>query len=96
MKVLFSPLAEKDLRRIRTFMAKEDPRAAKRAILRIRESITLLMKYPHAGYTLDLAPDLRELVIPFGRNNFVLRYRLTAHILEILHFFHSREIREPY
>lgn len=94
MKLDFSPVALADLHRLYTFIEINNPSALPRAADKLLRSFEILKKYPQAGYVLEHLPPFRELLVPFGRGNYVIRYRVEKGILHIVHLWHSREDRE--
>ena len=92
MEIEFSQSAVKDLVRLREFIATNNPEAAKRVALRIREAIATLALYPAKGRIVPELPEVRELIA----GNYVVRYlidpeRSTIYILRI---WHGREYRQ--
>jgi plasmid stabilization system protein ParE len=87
--------AAADLERLRQFLADKDPTAARRAAAMLREAVQSLDAFPDRGRPAAVA-GLRELIVPFGRSGYVIRY---AHFPErnevvIIRIWHSREARE--
>ena len=92
-KIEWLPEATKDVARLREFIKKENPRAAKNAALRILAAVNLLTKNPEAGM---LSPDedweeFRDLYAPFGKGGYTIPYRVKQQIIVI--DWHSREER---
>lgn len=87
--------ATKDVDRLREFIKKENPRAAKNAGLRILGAVDLLTKNPEAGMP---SPDedceeFRDLYAPFGKGGYTIRYRVKQQVIVIVRVWHSREER---
>lgn len=80
-----------DLDRCRRFLARRDPRAARRAAGEIRRHFDALATFPGMGR--PVGDDLRELVIPFGDSGYVALYRHEEgdDLVAILAFRHQRE-----
>lgn len=94
MKLEFSPTALKDLHRLYTFIENENPPILPRAADKILRSFEIIKKFPQAGYVLEQLPPFRELLVPFGRGNYVIRYRVEKGVVYIVHLWHSREDRD--
>ena len=60
------PKAALDVQRLRKFIALKNPLAAKRAALRIKNGVNLLLENPQAGRLADTLPQYRELILSFG------------------------------
>ena len=90
-QVIWTPVAQKDLEVIVTFVAKENTQAALKIFRTIRMKAHSLYRFPKRGPTIpELAhiPELsfRELVISPWR----LVYRIKQNHIEVLAFFDSR------
>lgn len=76
-KVRYTLTAKEDLKRLFTFLARQDPQAAKRARDTIAASIQLLQQFP---FTCRKAVTenalLRELVISFGGAGFIALFEI--------------------
>jgi plasmid stabilization system protein ParE len=81
------------LERCRLFLAGKNPLAARRAAAVIAQQFSVLVTAPNAGRPFDDAPELRELVIPFGDSGFVALYRheTKADVVYLLAFRHQKE-----
>ncbi|MDO9451484.1 MAG: type II toxin-antitoxin system RelE/ParE family toxin [Stagnimonas sp.] len=73
------------------FLARENPSAAMRAATTIQHQVDLLASYPELGPSDDTAAGQRKLIVPFGSNNYLVRYRLHNELVYILRVWHSRE-----
>jgi toxin ParE1/3/4 len=62
MQVIWSEQAVADLAEIRQYIARDKPSAARRVATRIKSSVRLLARHPHAGRVGSL-PGTREYVI---------------------------------
>ena len=67
--------AVRGLRRCHEFLADKTTRAAARAGEAIEQSFARLETAPEIGRPYPDAPELRELVIPFGDSGYVALYR---------------------
>lgn len=94
MKLVFSPLALEDIQRLHLFIAERNPDLLNKASECLKQSFKLLQEYPKAGYELDHLPGVRELLIPFGKGNYIIRYKIQQKLIAIAHLWHSREDRE--
>lgn len=95
MTVIVSKEAAADLEQLRAFLAGKNPRAAQRAVAAIANAVRSLEMFPGRGRQSGAA-DTRELIVPFGRSAYIVRY---AHLTElneivILRVWHGREQRE--
>lgn len=93
MTLVFSPVALADLKRLYRFLEQNHPSALKRAAARLKSTFALLQRFPHAGYALDHLYPFRELLVPFGKGHYVIRYRLSEQKINVVHLWHSREDR---
>jgi plasmid stabilization system protein ParE len=94
VKLIVSPEAAADLQRLRAFLADKSPAAARRAVATISNAVRTLEVFPDRGSPLEA--EMRELIVPFGRSAYIVRY---AHLREldevvILRVWHGREQRE--
>lgn len=94
-KIEWLPEATKDIARLRQFIKKENPRAAKKASQRILGAVNLLTKNPEAGMP---SPDedcdeFRDLYAAFGKGGYTVRYRIKQQSIIIVRVWHSREVR---
>lgn len=85
--------AVRGLRRCHDFLADKTPRAAARAGEAIEQSLAKLETAPEIGRPYPDAPELRELVIPFGDSGYVALYRheTAADTVYVLAFRHQKE-----
>jgi plasmid stabilization system protein ParE len=93
--ILLSEAALTDLHRLRSFIEEKDATSAKRAADKLLSAIASLQDFPNRGRS---APSLglRELIVPFGRPAYIVRYRYSGEPEEvtILRVWHNREDRE--
>ncbi len=83
--------AVNDIARLREFIAKENPSAARRAAEVIKNSVQRLVDLPLIGKPLQELPQYRELFIQFGAGGYILRYRVKSELIFIVHVRHYRE-----
>jgi len=95
MKLIISQAALADLVRLRAFLESKNPRAAERAVATLTAAVQSLDHFPERGRPSG-AGNLRELIVPFGQSNYVIRYAYRAETDEIIviRLWHGREVRE--
>lgn len=91
MKVILSPRAELDFEAQVKWLKLRSPAAGRKAATRIVDLIDLLADFPELGRVVQ--GSIREKHIRFGRDGFVVRYRLTAQTIIVTRIFHSRQNR---
>jgi plasmid stabilization system protein ParE len=92
VKVAYSEQALRDLVRLRSFIAEENPGAAARIAAGLVERLENLGRFPHLGRAVGpaLGPDaLRDVV--FG--NYIVRYAPRADVVIVLRIWHHHEDR---
>lgn len=90
-KITWLESAVDDVARLRAFIAKNNPSAAKNAALAIKSAVKQLMQNPSIGKQVtDLSP-YRDLLTRFGAGGYVIRYRLHDNTIYIVHVRHYRE-----
>lgn len=90
MIISFEALA--DLERLRRFLRVKNPRAAKAAADMIVQSLQGLELFPEMGRPLEAqSGGIRELVIRFGRDGCVAKYRYDGTVVFVLAIKHYRE-----
>jgi len=91
-EVRYTDGARADLLRLTDFLAAEDPDAADRAIQTLVRAVGILEEFP---YTCRRAaaddPFLRELVVPFGGNGYVVLFHIGVEHVTLLALRHQRE-----
>ncbi len=92
-EVVWLPDAVADLARLRKFIQDKNPSAAKRAASKIKEGALTLMSNPESGRPVDSLSSFREILIPFGAGNYVLRYREDNVSIVVVRVWHSKEER---
>lgn len=90
MKLTFSESSIADLERLREFIAKNNPEAAERMSLRLRQLIGNLILHPDMGRPVPELPNVRELVA----GNYVVRYMPEEDTVVILRVWHGKEYRD--
>jgi len=89
MRLRFTRGANRDLVRLRDFIARHDPRAAARVSKRLGRTIRLLRDQPALGQPVEELPDVRELVA----GDYLVRYATQDDSVVILRIWHGREFR---
>jgi len=89
MRLVFTATASRDLMRLREFIAKKNPLAARKYSQQLIKQINSLLKQPQSGKAAEEALDVRELVA----RDYIVRYQLTEKQLIILKIWHKKELR---
>ena len=94
MKLIVSREAAADFERLHDFLREQNPVAADRAVAMLAGAVDSLVTMPDRGRPSGI-PAVRELVVPFGRSAYVIRYVHLAHEDEVivLRLWHGREQR---
>ncbi len=93
-QVVWLPEALEDVIRLRSFLEDKSSEAASRAGEVIRGGAKTLANFPAIGKPMNDGTGRRELFLPFGAGNYVLRYRTQQQVIVIMRVWHSRENRE--
>jgi plasmid stabilization system protein ParE len=92
--ILYSSDAVSDSDRVRIFLEIRNPQAAIRAMRAIRSALTRVETTPYIGKPTK-APDIRQIVVRFGRYGYIVRYRvLPDGAIFVTRVWHGREARE--
>ncbi len=94
MKFVFLPEAVEDIDRLYDFLLPKNPATAEKAMLAIDAGLDLLQQNPQAGIEMEGRPKYRQLIVPFGKSAYVLRYRIHGDRLVIVRVWHGRENRQ--
>jgi plasmid stabilization system protein ParE len=95
VNIVISQAALADIERLRGFLANVNPRAAQDAVAALSVAVQSLDIFPDRG-RLSRVHGVRELIVPFGRSSYVLRYlhdEARQEVL-ILRVWHGREERD--
>jgi toxin ParE1/3/4 len=94
VRPVVSRAAAADLKRLHAFLADKDAAAARRAVDALIAAIQSLEAFPDRGRSSGI-PGARELIVPFGRSAYVLRYFRSPRIgsVVVLRIWHGREAR---
>lgn len=90
MKLQFSDSAVQDLVRLREFIAENNPQAAERVSLRLRQAIGKLVLYPDIGRPVPELENVRELIA----GNYVVRYLCEEDTVFVLRVWHGKEFHD--
>lgn len=91
-RLIWSPLALRDVQRLHRFLADKNPNAAQRAVMAIRAGVKVLADHPEIGRPLeDMDPEYREWPIDFGDSGYIALYRYDGETALILAVRHQRE-----
>lgn len=90
-EIVWLDSAVKDIIRLRAFIAKENPEAAKKAAKAIQQAAKRLMTTPAIGKPIPDLPPYRDLLTRFGAGGYILRYRVYVETIYIVHVRHYRE-----
>jgi toxin ParE1/3/4 len=88
--ILLSPDAVDDVERLRTFLDRRNPDAARRALASIWTAVERLQEFPDVGMRTDDV-DIRQIVVRFGSSGYTALPR-DGNIL-ITRIWHGREAR---
>ncbi len=89
MILQFTHSAQRDLIRLRDFIAEKNPQAAERVSLRLRESIQRLVDQPNSGVNLAELPGIQDLI----GGDYIVRYTVLGEAIYILRIWHGKEAR---
>jgi plasmid stabilization system protein ParE len=92
-RLIWLPEALEDIARLDAFLRLKSPEAAARSARTILDAVRDLQDFPERGRPSDLAEGFRDLIVPFGRNAYVLRYRIDRSLVVIVRLWHGREDR---
>lgn len=93
MKVVFSQRAGRDLMAQVEWLSDRAPNAARHAAEQIEAAVQLIRDFPLSAPLVDEVHH--EITVPFGRDGFVLRYRVTGDSVVVVRLFHGRQSRRP-
>jgi addiction module RelE/StbE family toxin len=89
MNLQFTHHAQRDLLRLRQFIAEKNPSAARRISQRLRQSIQRLTEQPEMGVNVGDLPGVQELI----SGDYVVRYTVLDSDIIILRIWHEKEDR---
>jgi len=105
-QIIWLPESLQDLKRLQAFLNKKNPTAANKAAMALKQGAARLLDNPAIGMAVFVGEGddaeltwFRDLYIPFGSGNHVMRYRLdkdeAGEVIVITRVWHSRE-EHPY
>jgi len=86
MRIRWLRKALRNLEEEASYIAKDDPRAARQVATRIFDAVDQLLEHPAAGRA-GRVPGTRELIVRNTR--YILPYRVRGDTIEILRLFHA-------
>lgn len=89
MKLIFTFSAQKDLARLREFIAQKNPDAARRVSKKLKESIKPITEHPEMGVDVEGLSGVQDLV----RSDYVVRYTVLKEAAYVLRIWHEKEDR---
>jgi plasmid stabilization system protein ParE len=95
VKLVVSPAALADIVRLHAFLVPNSPAAAGCAAKALVDAVESLAVLPARGRPCG-TPNMRELIVQFGRSAYLLRYSYSAEADEVVvhRIWHGREARE--
>lgn len=81
-----------DLTRLAAFLGSKSRRASIEAVDQIWQGIESLHQFP-LRTPIVLQPDIHQLVVRFGRDGYVVRYRVRQAEVVIMRIYHGKEQR---
>jgi len=93
-QIVWLPEALEDTERLRLFLEDKNPKAAARAGRVLQDGAKLLASFPEIGQPMNDGTDRRELFLPFGSGNYVLRYITDRQTVVIVRAWHCKEKRD--
>ena len=92
-RLIWSPAALLDVKRLYHFLKPKDLDAAKRAVKAIRQGIKVLEKQSGLGRPVeDMEDEFRDWIIDFGDSGYVARYRIGQRFVTVLAVRHQKEV----
>lgn len=92
-RLIWSPAALWDVKRLFDFLKSKDLDAAKRAVKAIREGVRVLEKQSGVGRPVEgMDEEFRDWIIDFGDSGYVVRYRVDQRTVTVLAVRHQREV----
>lgn len=90
MKLLYTPEAITDLRRLREFIAEKNPEAAEKVGPQLVADISRLTTLPYLGRKTQRAPN-PEMVRDLSAGAYIVRYLILDDEIHVLRIWHKRE-----
>ena len=84
-RLIWSPAALLDVKRLYDFLKPKDLDAAKRAVKAIRQGVKVLEQQPKVGRPVEeMDNEYRDWIIDFGDSGYVARYRVDPQFVSVL------------
>ncbi len=93
MSVRWLPETQQDIRRLFDYLLEKNPKAAERAVKTIQQGGEQLAQFGAMGRPMDDDTGRRELYVPFGASNYVLRYMVQNNEVVVIRVWHHKEKR---
>jgi len=91
-RLIWTPQATSDVQRLYRFLAPNSPGAARRAVQAIRTGVKILAHQPRVGRPVpEMDAPFRDWVVGFGRDGYVVLYRVEYDKVVLLAIRHGRE-----
>jgi plasmid stabilization system protein ParE len=91
MRIVWSTAARSDLRRVHSFLAPKNPRAAAAAMEALTAGPNQLLLQPHIGQRVESISghEVRRILV----GDYEVRYSVVGYDIRLLRIFHTREER---
>jgi plasmid stabilization system protein ParE len=91
-RLIWSPAALLEVKRLYDFLKSKDLDAAKRALKAIHHGVKVLEKQSGLGRPVeDMDDEFRDWIIDFGDSGYVVRYRVDQRYVTVLAVRHQKE-----
>ncbi len=93
MRLVYTPAAVEDLKRLHEFVAPKSPLAARKIAIEIQQAAEKLKIFPYIGLPVSRAPRpdlLRDLYI----EQYTIRYLISDESIQILRIWHHKEVEK--
>jgi toxin ParE1/3/4 len=87
LPIVWRSAARNDLRQIISYIARDNPMAARRMKERLEASVLPLAEHPYLYRKSERAPGLREIV---AHPNYIVLYRVTETRIDVVNVVHAR------
>ena len=92
-RLIWSPAALLDVKRLYDFLKTKDLDAAKRAVKAIRQGVKVLETQSGVGRPVEEMDDeFRDWIIDFGGSGYVVRYQVGQRYVAVLAVRHQKEV----
>jgi plasmid stabilization system protein ParE len=92
MKLFVEPRAQRGFDDLVDWLAEHSPVAARRATARILTAIERLLDFPQSAP--EIGRGRREAVVRFGRDGFVVRYRIVGEAVVVQRIYQGLQRRD--